>query len=376
VAQLPDCLISFSIKNYKGIKHAECEGLEDANWVFLTGENGSGKTTALQILTSCLSFKHQGFLDGKKHSKNNFRVVFRDNNIVKETLIIDNESIDKTSPKANYYYYWLKNLAVYGPTRLNIQAEETKNEISRKSQTGYGLFFPDAVYHNIEYDLHIWKLEKNKKFGIVKSIFKTIIPILKDIILEGRTIKYIEKDASGKTYVPVKFEQLPSGYQSIIALVGDMYIRLSKNQPNTPAAEMAGVVIIDELDMHLHPSMQMKLPALLSKAFPKVQFIASTHSPIPLLGAPENSVFIKVERTEEKGITCERLDIKVEDLTVNTILSSPLFGISVISPNKKGNLEEVHTEDTYEELLKNEATKKKLKELYKSGKTFSDELFE
>jgi len=50
VAQLPDCLISFSIENYKGIKHAECDGLENANWVFLTGENGSGKTTVLQVL--------------------------------------------------------------------------------------------------------------------------------------------------------------------------------------------------------------------------------------------------------------------------------------------------------------------------------------
>lgn len=156
-----------------------------------------------------------------------------------------------------------------------------------------------------------------------------------------------------------------------------MYIRLSKNQPDTPAAEMAGVVIIDELDMHLHPSMQKNLPGLLSKAFPKVQFIASTHSPIPLLGAPENSVFIKVENTEERGITCEKLDIKVEDLTPNLILSSPIFGMeSIISTNKKGNLDEVHTEDAYEELMKNEATKAKLKELYKSGKTFSDELFE
>jgi len=270
----------------------------------------------------------------------------------------------------------MENCLAYGPIRLNIQAEETKNEFNRKSETGYGLFYPDPVLKNIEYELHLWKLEKDKKFDIVKSIFKSIIPTLDDIILQGRTIKYIEIDASGKTYEPVTYEELPSGYQSLIALIGDMYFRLSIYQPDTPAKEMAGVVIIDELDMHLHPSMQKKLPGLLSKAFPKVQFIASTHSPIPLLGAPENSVFIKVERTEEKGITCERLDIKVEDLTPNTILSSPLFGISVISPNKKGNLEEVHTEDSYEELLKNEATKKKLKELYQSGKTFSDELFE
>lgn len=69
MTQLPDCLISFSIENYKGIKHAECDGLEDANWVFLTGENGSGKTSVLQAVDIILEGRTIKYIEKDASSK-------------------------------------------------------------------------------------------------------------------------------------------------------------------------------------------------------------------------------------------------------------------------------------------------------------------
>jgi predicted ATP-binding protein involved in virulence len=83
---------------------------------------------------------------------------------------------------------------------------------------------------------------------------------------------------------------------------------------------LAGIVIIDELDLHWHPKMQREIPQLLSKIFPKVQFIASTHSLVPLLGAPENSVLLKVNRTKEEGITIEKVDVDFQALSSDTLL--------------------------------------------------------
>lgn len=201
MVQLPDCLLSFSIENYKGIKHAECDGLADANWVFLTGENGSGKTSVLQAVSNTISSGssqlplEMKFLFGKiSYTDVQFRESFKTIN----SKIKLNSEIDDITNQA-----LAKNISIYGPIRLNIQAEETKNEISRKSQTAYGLFHSDGILLNIEYDFLLWKLEKDSKFETMKSIFKTIIPTLDDVILEGRTIKYIQKDASGFTYEPV-----------------------------------------------------------------------------------------------------------------------------------------------------------------------------
>jgi predicted ATP-binding protein involved in virulence len=134
---------------------------------------------------------------------------------------------------------------------------------------------------------------------------------------------YIEKEPveDDINYNPVNFYQLASGFRSIIAMVGDMMIRLFKSQPTIiEPSELAGIVIIDELDLHWHPKMQREIPKLLSSIFPKVQFIASTHSLVPLLGAPENSVLLKVNRTREDGITVEKVDIDFQALSADTML--------------------------------------------------------
>ena len=118
-------------------------------------------------------------------------------------------------------------------------------------------------------------------------------------------------------------------------MIGDMIIRLS-NDFEKPLNDISGVVLIDEFDAHLHPKYQYELPKLLSDAFPKVQFIVSTHSPIPLLGLPKknkkgekiNSVVFKVNRTAEEGITVQRLDdeIDIQRLSANALLTSDIFG--------------------------------------------------
>jgi predicted ATP-binding protein involved in virulence len=58
------------------------------------------------------------------------------------------------------------------------------------------------------------------------------------------------------------------------------------------AAETEGVVLIDEIEMHLHPAWQWKLLKVLQETFPKVQFIISTHSPIVLSSAKNATLYL------------------------------------------------------------------------------------
>ena len=86
----------------------------------------------------------------------------------------------------------------------------------------------------------------------------------------------IDRDS---TTIPV--QQLSDGERGILSLVLDLTRRLAQANPNftDPASEAEAVVLIDEIDLHLHPKWQRQIVHNLTKAFPHCQFIATTHSP-------------------------------------------------------------------------------------------------
>lgn len=101
-------------------------------------------------------------------------------------------------------------------------------------------------------------------------------------------------------------EQLSDGIRSVLAMVGDIAYRCIKLNPHlgvNAARKTAGVVMIDEVDMHLHPRWQQVVLGQLQEAFPEVQFIVSTHSPQVLTTVARG--FIRVLRTDENGVSVE-----------------------------------------------------------------------
>ena len=86
----------------------------------------------------------------------------------------------------------------------------------------------------------------------------------------------IDRDA---TTLPVRL--LSDGEQGVLAMVLDLTRRLAQANPemNDPAAEAEAVVLIDEIELHLHPAWQRRIVRNLIRTFPRCQFIATTHSP-------------------------------------------------------------------------------------------------
>ena len=80
----------------------------------------------------------------------------------------------------------------------------------------------------------------------------------------------------------LKIAQLSDGIKNIVAMVADIAYRcvlLNDHLGENAAKQSTGVVMVDEIDMHLHPKWQQTVVGALRKAFPKIQFIATTHSP-------------------------------------------------------------------------------------------------
>ncbi len=209
---------------------------------------------------------------------------------------------------------------------------------------------------NINYTLKDAFAYNKDRFNQLLEFFKAIIPNLLDIKVEVKDgepeVIYYEKDESGHGYNPISFSQLAAGYRSILAMFGDMIIRLQKFQPEVKSIkDLKGIVLIDEIELHLHPKFQKWLPNKLSELFPNIQFIVSTHSPIPLLGAPKESVFLKVNRNEEQGITVERIDIDISELNPNLILTSPVFGFDDIFSTAQDKKTIIRKEDVYNDVL-------------------------
>ncbi|TAD99633.1 MAG: hypothetical protein EAZ97_08280 [Bacteroidetes bacterium] len=99
---------------------------------------------------------------------------------------------------------------------------------------------------------------------------------------------------------------LSSGYKIIFAMIGDLAVRCIQLNPylNEKAiTETNGLVLIDEIDQHLHPILQQQIVGILRNTFPKLQFIVTTHSPHVIASAEAGEVIIlpNIEDFEELG---------------------------------------------------------------------------
>ena len=108
--------------------------------------------------------------------------------------------------------------------------------------------------------------------------------------------KFDSVTAEGRIVFDIGGQKIPTiclsdGYRSILALAGDLIWRLILAFPDSsdPLRE-CGVVLIDELDIHLHPKWQRQVGKVLRQTFPKQQFLVATHSPLVAAGAGEDAL--------------------------------------------------------------------------------------
>ena len=128
---------------------------------------------------------------------------------------------------------------------------------------------------------------------------------------------------------PYTFQSLSSGFSSIMAVYADLITKVSLR--SIEPDELTGVVLIDEIDAHLHVSLQKKILAFLKKAFPKVQFIVSTHSPF-VVSSVDDAVIYDLSRLEQ-----------VDDLSMYSYeaVLEGLFGVLPISSLLQRNIEKL-----------------------------------
>ncbi|MBM6822466.1 AAA family ATPase, partial [Fusobacterium mortiferum] len=203
-------------------------------------------------------------------------------------------------------------IAYYGTGRLWMQKREKSNKKSQENFSrlkGYIDCLDSASnekmmlkwFEKMTY-LELQESERIPELEVVKKALNNIYEII-DESVEKANFNY--KVKSGELEVSIKrkngtVESLPlrilsDGIKSTMSMIADIAYRMAILNPqllDNILQETSGIVLIDEIDMHLHPSWQSKIIKVLTKTFPKVQFIFTTHSPSVLSNISNENILI------------------------------------------------------------------------------------
>ena len=178
---------------------------------------------------------------------------------------------------------------------------------SRLNRNGAQSFLKQEPFENVILDLLAkLGLDYERGPGFDQPLFRLIEKVVRDLTEDEKFAFYrIERGedtafeilvkTAGNEDRPLAIQSASQGTLSVLAMFGLIYMFLQSLRPNLKADAVpsaAGIVLIDELDAHLHPRWQQRIMGLLTGTFPNVQFIVSAHSPLIVAGCDRNEVSV------------------------------------------------------------------------------------
>lgn len=250
--------------------------------LIITGKNGSGKTSVLEALKIVLSPRYDETITS-------FNAIDLENKEIKAGIPTDSSltRFRKERGKALFKKYSNGELIIkFFPAKRNNKYEINKNIV--KPEVFEGKYFHTFLVH----------LKVQEKFeddnGNTKKWFSRFENMLKEIYKDDALeLIYDHKNYLLKIKLkdrePFGFNQFSDGYSSIIEIVSEIIMSMEKN--NNMDYNVPGIVLIDEIETHLHLELQKLILPFLTTTFPNIQFIVTTHSPLIITSDPNAVIF-------------------------------------------------------------------------------------
>jgi AAA domain, putative AbiEii toxin, Type IV TA system len=178
----------------------------------------------------------------------------------------------------------------------------------------------------------------NRQLAKLKRVVATLLPHIDDaenILIYGPKLPGGTQRKTGiflrTPYGEVPLSEISLGYQTMTAWAVDLAWRLFAHYPNSddPLSEPA-IVLVDEIDLHLHPKWQREIRRDLTEHFPNVQFIVTAHS--PLMAQTSLDANLAVLQQENDHVVIINDPAVIADWRLDQIVTSELFGLTSARP--------------------------------------------
>ena len=385
---------SLELKSVRCFGNRQRLDLSDKNgnpvqWILILGDNGVGKTTLLQCLAWMRPVPHMHpvteRIDGIEPALNNeenevWNSLIRMGGDVdvrlKATLGAGQNQGEESGDEARNLTTYVKmrgkngllqdrnpvkpdgtqilssDLAIfaYGATRrpgtLKREGEELSDPLASLFRESTELYDAEDILLKLDHRAKSSERQDEDILQRVKQILATVLPDIEDpekIHIRAPQVFGARKGPGGvqfeTRYGMVPLSGLSLGYQTTLTWIVDLALRLYDRYPDSsnPLAE-PGIVLIDNIDLHLHPRWQRRMMADLTRLFPTVQFIATAHSPL-IVQAAENAKLVVLRELDGEVLMDDDHEL-VSAWRVDQILASDLFGV----PTRSKHIEDLRRE--------------------------------
>ncbi len=270
-------LVGFEINDHPKIKPLKLEmDFKESEFLHLivTGRNGTGKSTLLEALWKRLL-----------PPGNDLRWVLPNRDVI-----------------MNFVHAFLRDQhkLTYNEQPGRVPEKLEPNIFQENKERASQQFVPYLKHQHLQMLLSKAAGENDLSSEIEKRLNQLTEALSSLLEIDGLKMHFDPKtyvlsfvEPSGASY---NFSQLSAGFAAVLDMVGELMMRIgTRDISNTP-----GLVLIDEIDAHLHPRMQEKILPFLTHMFPRIQFVVATHSPA-VVGSIPNAIVFDLDRLQAES---------------------------------------------------------------------------